>query len=127
MSKVVASGDHKVKFPLNEPAPGPKRSQIDEYLEFYGGPGAQHLALATTGDAMEISAQYCEQLSRTSRTVPQLGGLWSRSIGAEAMDLAPEQLAASAAWAGVARAIAPIPARPAVLSRMPSVFMTNPS
>jgi 4-hydroxyphenylpyruvate dioxygenase len=47
MSKVVASGNHRVKFPLNEPAIAKKRSQIDEYLEFYGGPGAQHLALAT--------------------------------------------------------------------------------
>ena len=47
MSKVVASGNHRVKFPLNEPAIGKKRSQIDEYLDFYGGPGAQHLALAT--------------------------------------------------------------------------------
>jgi 4-hydroxyphenylpyruvate dioxygenase len=48
MSKVVASGNHRVKFPLNEPAAGTKRSQIDEYLEFYAGPGAQHLALATS-------------------------------------------------------------------------------
>ncbi|WP_040162205.1 4-hydroxyphenylpyruvate dioxygenase [Mobilicoccus massiliensis] len=47
MSKVVANGNHRVKFPLNEPAEGKKRSQIDEYLEFYAGPGAQHLALAT--------------------------------------------------------------------------------
>ncbi|GIE99423.1 4-hydroxyphenylpyruvate dioxygenase [Paractinoplanes rishiriensis] len=47
MSKVVASGNHRVKFPLNEPAAGKKRSQIDEYLDFYDGPGAQHLALAT--------------------------------------------------------------------------------
>ena len=47
MSKVVASGNHRVKFPLNEPAIAQKKSQIDEYLEFYGGPGAQHLALAT--------------------------------------------------------------------------------
>jgi 4-hydroxyphenylpyruvate dioxygenase len=47
MSKVVASGNHRVKFPLNEPAVGKRKSQIDEYLEFYGGPGAQHLALAT--------------------------------------------------------------------------------
>jgi 4-hydroxyphenylpyruvate dioxygenase len=47
MSKVVADGTRKVKFPINEPAPGPKRSQIDEYLEFYGGPGVQHVALAT--------------------------------------------------------------------------------
>ncbi len=47
MSKVVANGNHRVKFPLNEPAIGKKRSQIDEYLDFYAGPGAQHLALAT--------------------------------------------------------------------------------
>ena len=47
MSKVVADGHRKVKFPLNEPALGKKKSQIDEYLEFYGGPGVQHLALAT--------------------------------------------------------------------------------
>ncbi len=47
MSKVVANGNHRVKFPLNEPAIAKKRSQIDEYLDFYGGPGAQHLALAT--------------------------------------------------------------------------------
>ena len=47
MSKVVASGNHRVKFPLNEPAIARKKSQIDEYLEFYRGAGAQHLALAT--------------------------------------------------------------------------------
>ena len=47
MSKVVADGTRKVKFPLNEPAIGKKKSQIDEYLEFYGGPGVQHIALAT--------------------------------------------------------------------------------
>ena len=47
MSKVVANGNHRVKFPLNEPAVGERKSQIDEFLEFYGGPGAQHLALAT--------------------------------------------------------------------------------
>ncbi len=47
MSKVVASGTRKVKFPLNEPAVSRKKSQIDEYLEFYGGPGAQHVAIAT--------------------------------------------------------------------------------
>ena len=47
MSKVVANGNHRVKFPLNEPAVAQHKSQIDEYLEFYAGPGAQHLALAT--------------------------------------------------------------------------------
>ncbi|MBV9595098.1 MAG: 4-hydroxyphenylpyruvate dioxygenase [Actinobacteria bacterium] len=47
MSKVVANGNHRVKFPLNEPAVGKRKSQIDEYLEFYAGPGCQHIALAT--------------------------------------------------------------------------------
>jgi len=47
MSKVVSSGNHRVKFPINEPAASQRKSQIDEYLEFYGGPGVQHLALAT--------------------------------------------------------------------------------
>jgi 4-hydroxyphenylpyruvate dioxygenase len=47
MSKVVADGTRKVKFPLNEPAESRRKSQIDEYLEFYGGPGVQHIALAT--------------------------------------------------------------------------------
>jgi 4-hydroxyphenylpyruvate dioxygenase len=47
MSKVVADGTRKVKFPLNEPAVSRRRSQIDEYLEFYGGPGVQHVAVAT--------------------------------------------------------------------------------
>ncbi len=47
MSKVVANGNHRVKFPLNEPALGKRKSQIDEYLEYYAGPGCQHIALAT--------------------------------------------------------------------------------
>ncbi len=51
MSKVVADGTRKVKFPLNEPAVARKKSQIDEYLEFYGGPGVQHVAL-NTGDIL---------------------------------------------------------------------------
>jgi 4-hydroxyphenylpyruvate dioxygenase len=47
MSKVVASGNGRIKFPINEPAEGKRKSQIDEYLEFYEGAGAQHIALAT--------------------------------------------------------------------------------
>jgi 4-hydroxyphenylpyruvate dioxygenase len=47
MSKVVANGNGRIKFPLNEPAQGRKKSQIDEYLEFYRGPGVQHIAIAT--------------------------------------------------------------------------------
>jgi 4-hydroxyphenylpyruvate dioxygenase len=47
MSKVVSNGNRRVKFPLNEPAVAKRKSQIDEYLEFYGGAGCQHIALAT--------------------------------------------------------------------------------
>jgi 4-hydroxyphenylpyruvate dioxygenase len=56
MSKVVASGNHRVKFPLNEPATGRMRSQIDEYLEFYGGPGVQHIALASADIVATVTA-----------------------------------------------------------------------
>ncbi len=47
MSKVVTSGDGRVKFPINEPAEGKRKSQIDEFLEFYEGAGSQHIALST--------------------------------------------------------------------------------
>ncbi|GAA2396488.1 4-hydroxyphenylpyruvate dioxygenase [Streptomyces glaucosporus] len=56
MSKVVADGRRKVKFPLNEPAIARKKSQIDEYLEFYGGPGVQHIALATNDIVATVRA-----------------------------------------------------------------------
>ena len=45
MSKVMADGEGKIKFPINEPAEGKRKSQIEEYLEFNGGPGVQHVAL----------------------------------------------------------------------------------
>jgi 4-hydroxyphenylpyruvate dioxygenase len=47
MSKVMMDGEGKIKFPINEPAEGKRKSQIEEYLEFYGGPGVQHVAMAT--------------------------------------------------------------------------------
>jgi 4-hydroxyphenylpyruvate dioxygenase len=47
MSKVVSNGNGYIKFPINEPAEGRRKSQIEEYLEFYNGPGVQHIALAT--------------------------------------------------------------------------------
>jgi len=56
MSKVVANGNHRVKFPLNEPAEGRKRSQIDEYLQYYRGPGCQHIALATGDIVRTVTA-----------------------------------------------------------------------
>jgi 4-hydroxyphenylpyruvate dioxygenase len=56
MSKVVANGNGRIKFPLNEPAQGKKKSQIDEYLEFYGGPGVQHIAMATDDIVTTVTA-----------------------------------------------------------------------
>ena len=47
MSKVMSNGNGRIKFPINEPAPGKKKSQIEEYLDFYRGPGVQHIAIAT--------------------------------------------------------------------------------
>jgi len=56
MSKVMANGNERIKFPINEPAEGKKKSQIDEYLEFYRGPGVQHLALATNDIIQTVTA-----------------------------------------------------------------------
>jgi len=47
MSKVMANGNMRIKFPINEPAEGKKKSQIEEYIDFYRGAGAQHVAMAT--------------------------------------------------------------------------------
>jgi 4-hydroxyphenylpyruvate dioxygenase len=60
MSKVMANGNGRVKFPINEPAEGRRKSQIEEYLDFYGGPGVQHLALATD-DILRTVAQLQQQ------------------------------------------------------------------
>jgi 4-hydroxyphenylpyruvate dioxygenase len=47
MSKVMSNGNGRIKFPINEPAEGRKKSQIEEYIDFYNGPGVQHVAMAT--------------------------------------------------------------------------------
>ncbi len=60
MSKVMANGNGRVKFPINEPAEGRRKSQIEEYLEFYNGPGVQHMALATD-DIQSTVAKLREQ------------------------------------------------------------------
>ena len=60
MSKVVANGNHRVKFPLNEPAVAKRKSQIDEYLEFFDGPGCQHIALATNDILATVDAMRAE-------------------------------------------------------------------
>jgi 4-hydroxyphenylpyruvate dioxygenase len=56
MSKVMTDGEGKIKFPINEPAEGKRKSQIEEYLEFYGGPGVQHVALQTENIVTTVEA-----------------------------------------------------------------------
>lgn len=76
MSKVMAGGGGRIKFPINEPARGRRKSQVEEFLEYYGGPGVQHIALATANiietvtrlreqgvDFLPVPAAYYEQLS----------------------------------------------------------------
>jgi 4-hydroxyphenylpyruvate dioxygenase len=55
MSKVMTNGNGRIKFPINEPAHGLKKSQIEEYLDFYGGPGCQHIAIATDNIIYSVS------------------------------------------------------------------------
>jgi 4-hydroxyphenylpyruvate dioxygenase len=83
MAKVVASGNHRVKFPLNEPSAGERRSQIDEYLEFYGGPGVQHIGLATGDIVGSVRAM--------------------REMGAEFLDTPDAYYEALDAWVGETR------------------------
>jgi 4-hydroxyphenylpyruvate dioxygenase len=76
MSKVVSNGNGFIKFPINEPAAGKKKSQIDEYLEFYKGPGVQHIAILTNDviktvtelqrrgiDFLKVPSSYYEELT----------------------------------------------------------------
>lgn len=66
MSKVMANGNGRIKFPINEPAEGKKRSQIEEYIDFYNGAGVQHLALATDdiiGTIRELQSRGVEFLT----------------------------------------------------------------
>ena len=56
MSKVMSNGNGRIKFPINEPAKGKKRSQIEEYLDFYEGPGVQHIAVATDDIIATVSS-----------------------------------------------------------------------
>ena len=92
MSKVVADGSRKVKFPLNEPAAGKRKSQIDEYLEFFGGPGVQHLALATDDIVASVRAMtaagveflatpgsYYDELGFVGRRDPRAAGRAARA------------------------------------------------
>jgi len=83
MSKVVADGSRTVKFPINEPAAGKKKSQIDEYLEFYGSPGVQHIALA------------CDDIVATVRAM--------KAAGVEFLDTPDSYYDTLGEWAGATR------------------------
>jgi 4-hydroxyphenylpyruvate dioxygenase len=83
MSKVVADGSRTVKFPINEPAAGKKKSQIDEYLEFYDGPGVQHIALA------------CDDIEATVRAM--------KAAGVEFLDTPDSYYDTLGEWAGETR------------------------
>jgi 4-hydroxyphenylpyruvate dioxygenase len=94
MSKVVASGNGRIKFPINEPAEGLRKSQIDEYLDFYEGAGAQHIAVATRdiiGTVAELrrrgvgflaipDSYYDEVPERVPEVAPQLADLREQGI-----------------------------------------------
>lgn len=56
MSKVMSNGNGRIKFPINEPAEGKKKSQVEEYLDFYDGPGVQHIAVATDNIIETVTA-----------------------------------------------------------------------
>lgn len=63
MSKVVQNGTGRIKFPINEPAKAKRKSQIDEYLQYYGGPGVQHIALITGDIIKTVSAMRANDVS----------------------------------------------------------------
>ncbi len=56
MSKVMSNGNGRIKFPINEPADGKKKSQIEEYIDYYNGPGVQHIAVATDNIVETVTA-----------------------------------------------------------------------
>ena len=77
MSKVMSNGNERIKFPINEPAEGKKRSQIDEYLDFYDGAGVQHIALATDDilkTVRELRSRGVEFLTTPTSYYEQLQG-----------------------------------------------------
>ncbi len=77
MSKVMSNGNGRIKFPINEPASGKKKSQIEEYLDFYRGPGVQHIAIATDdiiATVTDLKARGVEFLNTPSSYYAELQG-----------------------------------------------------
>ncbi len=86
MSKVVQNGTGRIKFPINEPAKARRRSQIDEYLQFYGGPGVQHIALATGNIIETVKAMRANDVSFL-RVPPAYYEMLPERVGPIAEDL----------------------------------------
>src|SRR5947207_12318584 len=90
MSKVMQNGHGRIKFPINEPAEGRRKSQVDEYLEFYGGPGVQHIAVQTgdiVGAVRELAARGARFLATPATYYEDLAERFA-DIG---LDVAPLQ------------------------------------
>jgi 4-hydroxyphenylpyruvate dioxygenase len=88
MSKVMSSGNGYVKFPINEPAEGKKKSQVEEYLEFYKGEGVQHVALATNDIVKTVRDLMSRGVEFLSVPATYYDDLWSR-VGKIDEDLEP--------------------------------------
>ena len=86
MSKVMTGGHGKIKFPINEPAEGRRKSQIEEYLDFFGGPGVQHVAMLTADIVRDgrrrSAAAACASSTRRTRTTTRPSRAWARSTRA---------------------------------------------
>ena len=78
MSKVMWDGEGRVKFPINEPAPGKKKSQIEEYLDYYRSPGVQHIAMATDDLIGAVSALRDRGIRFTRVPQAYYEALWDR-------------------------------------------------
>jgi 4-hydroxyphenylpyruvate dioxygenase len=87
MSKVVQDGQGRIKFPINEPAVGRRRSQVEEYLQFHNGPGVQHIALATENIIESVRAMAANDVSFL-KVPPSYYELLPDRIGAIDQDLA---------------------------------------
>ena len=97
MSKVVTDGTGRIKFPINEPAEGKRKSQIEEYLEFYRGAGAQHIAVATR-DIVGTRRRRCASSGVEFLTIPDV--VLRRGAGADRRDRGGPRrtCAGSASW-----------------------------
>ena len=90
MSKVVTDGTGRIKFPINEPAEGKRKSQIEEYIEYYRGAGAQHIAVATrdiVGCVSDADASRASSSSRSPRSTTTRSPSGSAKIEEDLADL----------------------------------------